>query len=233
MDNLGQKKKAAPAVRDIVIALIVLGSVWGFLEVGLGGAMKAGDIPYKGDILTGLGIGLMAIGFAFFRKPLMLIGIAAVAVMVRQMAVPMLHLSFFCKANSSLAVMLGGGALAGSVALAGRRIGTSKVSRVAAGLSAGLMAGASFYFIGMRVAPCRYLMSFSRPGGFVAWMVAEGFIWAGLGAVFFPLGYLVGKRLRDRVLGWRLTSPRLYYAASGAVIACCWVASAFAIAGGY
>jgi hypothetical protein len=195
--------------------------------------MKAGNVPYKGDVLTGLGIGLMAIGFALFRKPVMLIGIAAVAVLVRQTAIPILHLSTFCKANSCLAVMLGGGALAGSVALAGRRIGTSKVSRIAAGLSAGLMAGIGFYFIGMRVAPCRYLMSFSRPGGFAAWMVHEGLIWAGLGAVCFPLGYLVGERVRDRVLGLRLASPHLYYAASGVVIAFCWVASALAIASGY
>ena len=38
-------------------------------------------------------------------------------------------------------------------------------------------------------------------------------IWAGLGAVFFPVGYLVGERMRDRVLGLRLASPQLYYAA--------------------
>jgi len=233
MNRPGRDKNAAPAARDIVIALIVIGSIWGFFEVGLGGAMKAGNIPYKGDILTGLGIGLMALGFALFRKPVMLIGIAAVAVLVRQTAIPILHLSTFCKANSCLAVMLGGGALAGSVAFAGRRIGTSKVSRVAAGLSAGLMAGIGFYFIGMRVAPCRYLMSFSRPGGFVAWMAHEGLIWAGLGAVFFPLGYLAGERVRDRVLDLRLASPNIYYAASGAVIAFCWMASAWAIASGY
>jgi hypothetical protein len=233
MKNVAEKQTAAPTVRDIVIALIVLGSIWGFLEVGLGGAMQARDIPYKGDILTGLGIGVMAIGFAFFRKPLMLIGIAAVAVMVRQTAIPILHLSTFCKANSCLAVMLGGGALAGSVALAGRRLGTSKVTRVAAGFSAGLMAGIGFYFIGMRVAPCRYLLSFNRPGGFVAWMGAEGLIWAGLGAAFFPLGYLVGERLKNRVLGWRLSRPVLYYAGSVVVIAFCWIASAFAIASGF
>jgi hypothetical protein len=233
MNTVGKDKNAAPAARDILIALIVIGSIWGFLEVGLGGAMKAGNIPYKGDILTGLGIGLMALGFAIFRKPVMLIGIAAVAVLVRQTAIPILHLPTFCKANSCLAVMLGGGALTGSVALADRWIGTSKASRVAAGLSAGLMAGIGFYFIGMRVAPCRYLMSFNRPGGFVAWMAHEGLIWAGLGAVFFPLGYLVGERVRDRVLGLRLASPSLYYAASGIVIAFCWVASAWAIASGY
>ena len=40
--------------RDVLIGLLVIGSVWGFLEVVLGGAMKAGEIPYKGDVLTGL-----------------------------------------------------------------------------------------------------------------------------------------------------------------------------------
>jgi hypothetical protein len=117
--------------------------------------------------------------------------------------------------------------------VAGRRIGTSRITRVAAGLSAGLMAGAAFYFIGMRVAPCRYLLSFNRPEGFIAWMRAEGLIWGGLGAVFFPAGYLVGERLKDRILGWRLTRPLFYYAGSGAVIALCWIVSAIAISKGY
>jgi hypothetical protein len=233
MESMEHKRAAAPPIRDILIALVLLGSIWGFLEVGLGGAMKAGNIPYKGDILTGLGIGIMAIAFAFFRKPLLLIGVAAVAVMVRQTAIPILHLSTFCKANSCLAVMLGGGALAGSVAVARRRIATSRVTRAATGLSAGLLADAGFYFIGMHVAPCRYLMSFNRPGGFVAWMVAEGLIWGALGAVFFPIGYLVGERSRDRILGWRYARPLFYYAGSGAVIALCWIASTLAIAKGY
>jgi hypothetical protein len=83
------------------------------------------------------------------------------------------------------------------------------------------------------VAPCRYLLSFNRPTGFVAWMGAEGLIWGGLGAVFFPVGYLVGERLKDRILGWRLTRPLFYYAGSGAVIALCWIASTIAIANGY
>jgi hypothetical protein len=230
MDDKGTVKTRA---RDILLTLILIGSVWGLLEVGLGGAMRAGNIPYKGDFLTGLGIGLMAFAFAVYRKPLMLIGIAAVAVMVRQTAIPILHLTTICKANSCLAVMLGGGALAGSVGLVGRRIGSSKAARVAAGLSAGLVAGAAFYYIGMRVAPCRYLLSFNRPGGFVAWMGAEGFIWGGLGAVFFPVGYLAGERLKARILGWRVARPLFYYAGSGVVIALCWIVGTLAIANGY
>jgi hypothetical protein len=216
-----------------LIGLIVLGSIWGFLEVVVGGGMKAASIPYKGDILTGLGIGLMAVAIAAFRKPLMLIGIAAIAVAVRQTAIPILHLSTFCKANSCLAVMLGGTALAGSVALAGRRLRAGVLPRAMTGISAGLLASTGFYFIGMRVAPCRYLLSFNRPGGFVAFMIAEGLIWAALGGVFFPVGYRVGERLGDTIADLQLRRPVFYYSASMVLVACCWVASGLAIAGGF
>lgn len=218
--------------RDVLVGLLVLGSIWGFLEVVLGGAMKAGEIPYKGDILTGLGMMLMAIAVALYRKPLMLIGIAAVAVAVRQLSIPILHLPTFCKANSCLAVLLGGGALAGAVALAGRRLQRGVPARVAAGFSAGLAAGASFYYLGMRLAPCRYLLSFNRPGGFVAFMQAEGLIWAALCAALFPVGYRVGESLRAKVFDVRMTRPAFYYTASGVLVFCCWMISAIAIARG-
>lgn len=218
--------------RDLLIGLLVLGSVWGFLEVVLGGAMKAGSIPYKGDVLTGLGMLLMGIAVAMYRKPLMLIAIAAVAIGVRQLSVPILHLSTFCKANSSLAVLLGGTALAGASALAGRRLERGTRSHVITGFSAGLAAGISFFFIGMRVAPCRYLLSFNRPGGFVAFLQAEGLIWAALCAVLFPVGYRVGESLRDSVFDLRATRPAFYYAASLMLVMCCWAVSAIAIARG-
>jgi hypothetical protein len=219
--------------RDILIALVVLGSIWGFFEVVVGGGMKAADIPYRGDLLTGLGIGTMAVAVAVFRKPLMLIGIAAIAVAVRQTAIPILHLSTFCKANSCIAVMLGGTALAGSVAIARQKLQRGILPRALTGISAGLLASTGFYFIGMRAAPCRYLLSFNRPGGFVAFMIAEGLIWAALGGVFFPVGYHVGERVRDGIADFRLRRPIVYYTASALLVACCWVASTLAIAGGF
>jgi hypothetical protein len=192
MDTHNTKRGRRRAFRDLLVALLVIGSVWGFLEVVLGGAMKAGSIPYKGDVLTGLGMMLMGIAVAMYRRPLMLLAIAAVAVGVRQLSVPVLHLSTFCKANSCIAVLLGGAALAGASALAGRRLERGVGSRVITGFSAGLAAATSFFFIGMRVAPCRYLLSFNRPGGLVAFLQAEGLIWAALCAVLFPVGYRLG-----------------------------------------
>jgi hypothetical protein len=162
----------------------------------------------------------------------MLLAIAAVAVGVRQLSVPILHLSTFCKANSSLAVLLGGAALTGAAAIGGRRLESGIRSRVAAGFAAGLAAATSFYFIGMRVAPCRYLLSFNGPGGFVAFLRAEGLIWAALCAVLFPVGYRVGESLRDRVFDLRAARPALYYMASITLVICCWGISAIAIARG-
>jgi hypothetical protein len=218
--------------REVLLGILLLGSIWGFLEVVLGGGMQAVGIPYKGDVLTGLGIGTMAIAFALYRRASLLIAVALVAVALKQLAVPILHLQFICKANSCLAVTLGGCALAGSVAIAGRRLERGILPRAAAGFSAGLLAGAGFYFIGMHVAPCRYLLSFNRPGGFAAFMLAEGLIWAALGAVFFPVGYRVGQRLESRLPDLRARRPAFYYLSSTVAIACCWVIGAIAIARG-
>jgi hypothetical protein len=218
--------------RDMLIGVLLLGSIWGFFEVVLGGGMKAASIPYKGDLMTGLGIGTMAVAYAVYRKALPLIAIALVAVALRQLAVPILQVPFMCKTNSCLAMTLGGGALAGSVAVAGRHLRRGVAPRAAAGFSAGLLAATSFYFIGMHVAPCRYLMSFNRPGGLAAFMMAEGLIWAALGAFFFPVGYRVGEKLEHRIGALRLGRPVAFYLGSAGLTACCWIASALAIARG-
>ena len=83
--------------RDMLIGILILGSIWGFLEVVLGGGMKAAAIPYKGDLMTGLGIGTMAVAYAVYRRALPLIAIALIAVAVRQLAVPILQMPFMCK----------------------------------------------------------------------------------------------------------------------------------------
>jgi hypothetical protein len=218
--------------KNIALIILVLGSAWGFFEVVLGGAMKAASIPYKGDLLTGLGIGLMAVAAAVLARPLAGIGIAAVAVAVKQLAVPLLGLSFFCKANSCLAVVLAGGALAAATAVAGRRLERGIWPRVAAGCAAGLAGAGAFYWLGMRLAPCPYLLSFNHAGGFASFMVAEGLIWGALGGAFFPAGYQLGLALRDRLTDLQARKPAFYYGAGLTAAALAWLASGLAIASG-
>ncbi|MCX7682174.1 MAG: hypothetical protein N2508_09470 [Anaerolineae bacterium] len=217
---------------DYLVAVLVLGSLWGFAEVVLGGAMKIAKVPYRSGILTGLGVGLMALAVGAFRRPALLPGMALVAACCKQLVVPILRVSFMCKANSCLAVLLDGVALCGVVALAGRWLDKSYPTRVASGASAALLAAVGFYLIGMRLAPCQYLLSFNRPGGLLAFLGAEGLVWMIFSAIFFPVGYAVGRKAGDVIPAWRVGRASLYYALAAAIVAFSWLASALAIANG-
>lgn len=217
---------------DLLIIILVLGSLWGFSEVVLGGAIVAAGVPYRAGILTGIGMGLMGIAISALRKPLMLAGIALLAILSKQLVVPILHVSVMCKANSCLAVMLQTLALIGVVSLAGRKLDRGYVARIASGASAALLAASAFYFLGMRVAPCQYLLSFTRPAGFLAFLADEALMWAVLSAILFPVGYWVGGRLRGTVPALRTRNPLFYYSISAVLVVCCWAASALAIVAG-
>jgi len=219
--------------RDILVGLIVLGSIWGALEILLGAGMRSAGIPHKGDVLTALGIGILAFAFAAYRKPLVLIGIAAIAASMRQLAVPILHLSFFCKANSCLAVLLGGTAVAGFARLAASPLKRGYLARVGTGFASGFSAALGFYFIGMHVAPCPYLLSFNRPGGLVAFIGAEAIIWAALSAITFPIGYRIGEKVHQSMRELSLRRPVSYYASLLTIAGLCWIAGALAIARGF
>jgi len=218
---------------DIWITVLVLGSLWGFTEVVLSGAISAAGLPYRSAILTGIGMGLMAVAFGAFKRPWMLVATAFVAVLCKQLVVPILQVSMMCKANSCVAVMIEGLALAGTVVLVGRRVRKGNLARIATGSGTALLAAVAFLYIGVRVAPCQYLLNFLLPGGLGAFMTAEAIPWAITSGLLFPVGYWIGERLAATDLALGSAKRRTYYAASTAVIAVCWLASAFAIAAGY
>ncbi|MBC7261097.1 MAG: hypothetical protein H5T63_03705, partial [Chloroflexi bacterium] len=151
----------------------------------------------------------------------------------KQLVVPILHVSVLCKANSCLAVLLEGLALAGAVAVAGHSLHKNSLARAATGAAGALLAAGAFHYLGIRLAPCQYLLSFNRPGGLLAFLAAEGMPWAIASAVLFPLGYRLGEWLEANVLPLRLRQPLAYYATQVGLIAACWAASAAAIAAGF
>jgi hypothetical protein len=217
---------------DVLVGVLVLGSLWGAAEVVLGSAMAAGGVPCRAGILTGAGIGLMGVALAAFKRPMVLLGVAVVAVLCKQLVVPILHVSVLCEANSSLAVLLDGAALGAVALLVGRRMEGRLPVRVGAGASSALLAACAFYFAGLRVAPCNYLNSFARPGGAMAFMVEQGLVWAAFAAVLLPAGYWVGTRAARSIPVLKARKPTAYGIASATVVVCCWAASALTIAAG-
>jgi len=216
---------------DLVTIVLVAGSLWGFSEVVLDGLIRTAGLPFRAGILASIGIGLLALAMGALWRPAALVWLPLIAILVKQLVVPILHVSVMCKANSCLAVLIQGLAVGGVVYLAGRRLEGSRWVQAASGASGALLAAGAFYFAGIRLAPCNYLLSFNSPAGFVRFMLVEGLAWAAFSAVLFPAGYWLGARWRDNVL---LQEQRswLYYAVSVAVVVVSWVTSAVVIATG-
>jgi len=215
----------------MLLAIIVLGSLWGLSEVALSSAIRAAGLPFRAGILTGIGVGLLAAAAGAFRRPVLLALVPPITILCKQLVVPILHMSVLCQANSCLAVLLEGLAVAGVVYLAGRRL-DSRLAQAASGAAAALAAAGAFHLLGTWVAPCNYLLSFNGPAGFVRFMLVEGLVWAVFSAAFFPAGYAVGARLRETILA-PTSKPWLYYATSAALVVGSWAASALTIAAGF
>jgi len=170
----------------------------------------------------------MGIALVIHKKPAMLIGIGLVTVLVKLLAVPILHISVMCKANSCIAVFTEAVALSLVAFLLMSEMGKSIHARMGTGALAAIIASVGFYFIGMQVAPCKYLLSFS-PVGFI---VTEGLIWAAFSACLLPLGYLAGMKLEPKAFSLLTRKTSLYYAATVATIFICWGVSCIAIVSG-
>jgi len=207
-----------------LIAIFLFGSLWGLSEVVLSGAISRAGIPNRSAILVGVGMIIMGIAMGVFRRPLMLLWITIVTILSKQLVVPILHISVMCKINSCLAVLLEGFILAGFVTV----LYKTDLSRMISGGLAALLAAIGFYFIGMRLAPCPYLLSFK--GELLKFLAKEGLVWAAFSGIFFPVGYRIGARLKTTVITVEIRRPLLYYISSLAVTAACWTVSALAIA---
>ncbi len=206
---------------DIAIMILILGSLWGLSEVVLGDIIRAHDMPWRAGILTGLGMGIMGVAVGLSRKAAPLIGIALLAVVAKLLAVPILGCSFLCKANTCAAVLMQGAALSGAVAIAGPRIAGSSLKKAATGFSAALASAACFYYVGIHLAPCKYLLSF---GGIVPFMLAEGLVWAAFSGVLFPLGYKIGMVVGHEIPVVKMNMPLTYYLSCSAGVLLCWAA---------
>ena len=214
------------------LMLLILGSLVGLSEVVLSGYLRQVGFAYRSGLLTGIGFGIIAVGLAIYKKPLMAIGIGLIGVLCKQMAVVILHVSVMCKMNSCIGSMSGIAALSILAYLTMSRL--NKIgTRILVGGAAALLGAGAFYYIGMRVAPCNYLLSFNRAGGFVDFMVAEGLVWAAFSIVLFPLGWLVGEKVAPKIENIVISKPRLFYAQTALTTVICWALCAIAIANGY
>ena len=221
---------------DVLMAIFILGSLWGFIsEITLKSTVIIQGLPFKGGTagyVTAVGIGIMGIAFSYFRKPSLLMGIPLVAILNKLLVLSIFNIPIVAKVNSSLAILLGGIALTGTLILAGGNLYRNNLLRLGSGMSAGLLAAIAFFFIGMQIMPCPYLMSFKRTGGFEAFMISDGMVWTVFSGILFYAGYWLGTRLKNVTQNLRTKQSLAYYSGSAFVAVCFWVMMVFSIISG-
>jgi hypothetical protein len=220
---MGSQESNPAADRPGIAALILCGAILGLAEIVISSIMRNAGLPYRSAVLAGLGMGLMALALALYRRTYAILGVTAVAALCKMLAVPVFQPPFFCNSNACIAVVLNGAVLAAVAAVAARRLERSTVLRVAAGVGAGLAGAAAFYSLGVYVQPCRPLLSVNAAGGLLAYLSAKGLPAAVASGLLVPAGFVLGAGLRGSqlpALGGRGT---VGYPVAAAVLVSCWL----------
>lgn len=201
--------------------IILLGAFLGLSEAILSGFFKKAGLPLRGAVATGVGFAIMALGLALFKQARVIPGITVMGIFSKWLSVPLLGLPLFCQANAHLAILLNGAFLFAGVSLFKKGMAAGRRQKSAVAFFAALGAGTAFFALGRFVAPCRHLLSFRYTGGASTYLLTRIVPAALLAAVFFPLGYALGRRLEKRLLPLWLAKKPLLLPLAGAFAAAC------------
>ena len=203
--------------------LVLCGALLGLAEIVISSIMRNAGLPHRSAVLAGLGMGLMALALALYRRTAAVLGVASMAALCKALAIPVFQPPFFCNANACIAVLLNSAALAAVAAVAGRWMERIVVFRVAAGVVAAVAGVAAFYSLGVYVEPCRPLMQINAAGGILTYLASKGLPAAVASGVLLPAGYALGLRLRDSRLPVPGRHGLVGYPVTAAILVSCWL----------
>ncbi|MFC1963210.1 hypothetical protein ACFLVL_01110 [Chloroflexota bacterium] len=210
---------------NLIIGILVFGSIWGFFEATLGGFLHLIIFPNKGAIMGGIGVAVMASALALYKNPSILPGIGIIAASFKLLdiwlfALPIASIHIINPAMSIIFESLAFSLLAAFVM---KRIAKNVLIGIGAGALAGLISATAWVYFAIYVmnTPAYARVVFTA-GGFIA---NQGVIQAAFFSIFLPLGYLLGERIATKT-SLVLPSKTLYYATSVTIICLCWGISA-------
>jgi len=224
--------KDRQALIKVIIGILVFGSIWGFFEATLGGFLNLIIFPNKGAIMGGIGMAIMGVALAIYRKPAMLPGIGIVAASFKLLNVGLLFvpISAIYIINPAMAIIMESMAFTLVMVFLMDRMEKNVYVGVWAAFLAGLISVTAYGYFNVNImhSPLFERMGVSSVPEFIA---SHGVIQAVFFGVLAPLGYMIGKRLSTANFPALARRP-VYYASSAAVICFCWGISAVAIIAG-
>ena len=223
----------------IILGIAAFGCIWGFLEaITFLGALHS----HWGDLFSYhlcpcflmaavFGSFVMGSALAIYKRPSMLIGIGLIAAAFCWLAVPFLPSSarttFYGPVVASTTACLAGSVcLALTASFLMKRLEMAPHTRMGVGAFSAILASVLFILAtsyGWDKAICPNL-GYARP--LPDFLGIGGLVWMVLAAILFPLGYLVGEKVRVRLAARAQRRPSLSYVGSSATVAlCCGIGS--------
>ncbi|MFC1904329.1 hypothetical protein ACFLXT_00975 [Chloroflexota bacterium] len=218
---------------DVLIGIIVFGSIWGFLEATLGGLFHFIHFPYKGAIMGGIAISIMATFITMQkRNPGYVICLGFIAALFKPLDALILGAPLFAPFVINPAIAILSETLAFSLVASLLFKGSQSTIKLRV-LVGGLAGYLSIAFYGI-VASFIGLGSWAGTGFYerVSYALVNGTGVAVVGAILLPLGWIGGSYLHPQLLLFRETSPRLFYTSTATVSTLCWLIAGFTFAQG-
>jgi len=215
-----------------LIGVVVLGSIWGLLEATLGGFLHLIHFPYKGAIMGGIGMSIMATFVATNRRPSLVIGVGLTAALFKPLSALIYGAPILAPfvVNPATAIVLEALAFSLVVSLLFKGFEKSVKIRIAAGVSAGYL-GTTLYAILASVVGMGNWPFMGLTEKFIS-IFSNGTGIAMVGTGLLLLGYMVGTKLRPKLAQLMSMRPKLFYGSAAAATVSCWVMAAFAFVSG-
>ncbi len=208
---------------EISLMVVLIGSIWGVLEMTLGGFLHAVHVPQKGAIMGGLAVSLMAIFTAATGKPSLVPILGVIAASFKPIDGVILGGPLFAPyvVNPATAIILQALAF-GAVAVILRK---AMERRQWARAGAGFAAGASGYVLYALVASVFGLGMWATIdlAAKLEMILTTGMPIAIAGAAMMVGGYYAVAIGARRVSALVHARPRLYVLTSTMAVALCWV----------
>ena len=212
---------------SIILSVMVIGSIWGLLEMALGGFLHTIHFVQTGAVMGGLAISLMALFLSITRKPLLIPALGVIAASFKPFSAlifgqPVLSPYVI---NPATAIIVEAMAFATVAFIFNRAIEKHILARAGGGFLAGAL-GIVFYAaiasaFGMGKWPMLDMAAKLHTIVNTATPVALA------GAVTMVTGSFIGKLSLRALSDFSKLYPPLYYAASMVLVISCWAIPPF------
>ncbi len=222
VQNMRSRLGISRTTLNLVILVLLFGSLWGLLEATLGGFLHLIHFPQKGAIMAGIGMSVMAAFIATAPKPRWVIGLGLVAASFKVLAGLIAHVPLYAPmvVNPALAILIEA-LVFGVVASFFLRV---LPKRTPALIACGAVTGFLSIALYVTIASLLGLGQWPAMDTFQKLTIVgyTGAISAAICALLLLGGYALGGWSRQSFLRLKTVKSSLFYSGAAAATFLCW-----------